>query len=78
MPISLISGVQKEKQCFALQFVSFGRLHKSPLKISIWGTESLNPLVLSSVLDPQDNKMSNRETKAAQEERWVQRRDESG
>jgi len=78
VPIPLISGVQKQKQCFALQFVFFGRLHKSPLKISVWEAESLNPLVLSSILDPQDNKMVNRETKAEQEERWVRRRDESG
>lgn len=78
MPTPLISGVQKEKQCFALQFVSFGRLHKSPLKIPVWETESLNSLGLSSILDPHDNKMLSRETKAEQEERWVQRRDGSG
>lgn len=64
MPAPLISDIQKEKRCFALQFISFGRLHKSLLKISICEIENLNLLVLSSILDPQDNKLLNREKKS--------------
>lgn len=52
-----------------MQFISFGRLHKSLLKISICEIENLNLLVLSSILDPQDNKLLNREKK-----KWSRRK----